>query len=256
MYKKWSIKTLQPITLPTKKLQLQGIKDELQTYITLTDKKQKQIALESIDLNIVSGIPTFMSGDPGKGFSCFWGMAMLHISVRREMVDVFGTSGNQALLEQSMAIYSLFGATAQMVMFNERMDNVSFSCNSNNVPGKNSQWEVSAYLNDSITGALFQFAQRYFNASTSEITAGIQQCNNGVPESWNRLGDSVKAKENEWAGNIIQSFSKNCTIDNADRPALLSKYMGAALYSTYTSSYANQGYVVPPVQPWPNWYKP
>ncbi|MHB1058288.1 MAG: insecticidal delta-endotoxin Cry8Ea1 family protein [Rhodanobacter sp.] len=226
-------------------LTLQGLKDDIDDYLALTDPGEKQDKLVSIDTTIVAAVPTFLNGDPARGFSCFWGMALLHIAVRNDLCQLFGNGGgNQTLYQQAVMAYCSFADVALGCLYNDRMGQVAMSCMSNNVPGKASEWRIDVAMTDGATGdALFTYQKFYANGQWNDgvLDRDTAQCNQGIRNAWNRLASSVQANFASLAGDAVQTMQAAVPRSAGQGEQLLQSMMDTAEYNTYSTQYVPYG---------------
>ena len=170
---------------------LKGIQDNLQEYnamsdATPSDKAAKQDKLISIETNMVTLVPTFLSGDIVNGFSCFWGMALLHLSALHDLHKVYDVSGYKEIYHKKVNAYSYFGKVATRCMYNRRMGKLSFTNNSGQIPGKNSQYNVVVLLTDTKTGTeLVDFTHYYRHGWTpQQIQQDSSEANSQLSSAW------------------------------------------------------------------------
>lgn len=226
-------------------LTLQGLKDEINAYLVLTDPVEKQEKLVSIDTAIVATVPTFLSGDPASGFSCFWGMALLHISVRHDLCQLFGDGGgNQALYQQAVMAYCSYAGVALGSLYNNRMGQVAVSRISTNVPGKASEWRIDVVMRDGATGdTLFTYEKFHGNGQWNDgvLDQDTAQCNQGIRAAWSPLAASVQASFASLAGDAVQTMQTAVPRSEGQGEQLLQSMMDAAEYNTYSTQYAPYG---------------
>ncbi|MBL8298091.1 MAG: hypothetical protein JNN30_07025 [Rhodanobacteraceae bacterium] len=215
---------------------LQGLQNQVSDYVQLTDPTQKQIALQAIDEVIVSNAPKFMNGDPGTNFSCFWGMALLHLSVRRELVQVFGSSGNAALLADSVVAYCAYGHTGLSRIYNTRLGQLQFSSSSDNVEGKNSKWRVYANLNDTSDNTELFIYSQIFNAPNWPIAQAASYVNSQLPIHWNDIQDPLQTQLNALL-HVIQTMQAANPYSETQGLAQLQQLMAPSDYQAYVQSY-------------------
>lgn len=220
-------------------LTLQGLQDEVNNYIQLTDPEQKLAALESIDNNVVLNLPKFLSGGPASGFSCFWGMALLHLSIRRELCHLVGDAANQQLLAESVETYCAFGRVGLSRIYNERLAQIEVTSSSNNVPGKNSMWAVNVNMTDNKTGAiLFQYNKMYRNGwGPAVLVKDTIYCNEQIAQQWTDLTGSLQSELGGWACDAIIQMEAKYPYTQTDALAKLQNAMDSTEYSQYTDNY-------------------
>lgn len=215
---------------------LQGLQDQISDYVQLTDPTQKQMALQAIDEVIVSNAPKFMNGDPGTNFSCYWGMALLHLTVRRELVQVFGSSGNATLLADSVVAYCAYGHTGLSRIYNTRLGQLSFYQSSDNVAGKNSKWRVYANLNDTSDNTELFVYSRVFNAPDWPIAQAASYVNSQLPIHWNDIEVPLQQQLNALL-EVIQTLQAANPYTEAQGLAQLQQLMAPTDYQNYLTSY-------------------
>lgn len=221
-------------------LTLQGLKDDLADYLALTDPAEKQDKLVSIDTTIVAAVPTFLSGDPARGFSCFWGMALLHISVRHDLCQLFGDGGgNQALYEQAVMAYCSFADVALGCIYNDRMGQVSVSCVSDNVEGKASQWRIAVGMTDGADGDTLYSYDRFYRTGWDNdvLNRDTEQCNQGLRNAWDTLSGTVQSNLDNVANDALQTMQAAMPRQSGQGLQLLQAMMDASEYNTYSTQY-------------------
>lgn len=226
-------------------LTLQGLKDEINAYLVLTDPIEKQEKLVSIDTTIVAAVPTFLNGDPARGFSCFWGMALLHICVRHDLCQLFGDGGgNQALYQEAVMAYCSFAEVALGCLYNNRMGEVAMSCMSTNVPGKASEWRIDVTMTDGANGGtLFNYSKFYRSGQWNNgvLDQDTTQCNQGIQAAWDPLAASVQTSFANLAGNAVQTMQAAVPRAPGQGEQLLQSMMDTAEYNTYSTQYVPYG---------------
>ena len=186
------------------KSQLQGIKNNMRDYNTLTDPGQKLRAIQSIDTVIQSIVPGFTQGPPESAFSVFWGIALLHLSVRRELYDLNRDEANRKLLRNSVMLYCTYARLSLSRAYNNRMNSVSVPYESTNEPGKNSNWIIYVDMNDQGRN-LFHFSNRYVGNkwNTGVLDERTTYCNTEIASQWTKLQSELQTEMKHWAFDAI-----------------------------------------------------
>ncbi len=221
-------------------LTLQGLKDAINAYLQLTDQSQQADALQAIDVTFTENLPKFLNGGPASGFSCFWGMALLHLCVRRDLLQIIGGSANEKLLSESVITYCAFARVGLSRIYNARLSQIQLAWNSDNVPGKNSMWEVSATMTDNKTGdVMFHYQKRYTNGWQSGALIGHDSayCNGQMWQLWNSLTSELQNSLGSWAFDAIQQMESKNAYTQAAALSLLQSVMDTAEYTQYSVNY-------------------
>ena len=230
------------------KLTLQGLKDDLNDYLILTSKDEKKEKLIAIDTVIVSNVPRFLNGDPDKGFSCFWGMALLHISVRHDLVQLFGGADNQTLYEESVKAYCCFGNVALPSIFNDRMRQVVVLCSSANQPGKASRWIIDvSMVDDKDNHSIYTYNKFYTNNQWTQqiFDQDTRECNAGLGSVWDTMTSQLRLNLKNLAGDAIDTMKSKYPVSSDEGLVLLQKIMDNQEYDDFKNKYIPSSKNVP-----------
>lgn len=164
---------------------LQGMKDDMALCATYTDPNEIRQTLNALDTTMTEAIPQFLTGDPTTNFSCAWGMAMLHISVRKAKAAAYGDDADAQALQDAVSMYTEYGRTALSVMYNQSMSGwLQLTANSNNQEGRNSNWIIGVDLVDTSQGglSLFSYHERYTGGNWSQalLDQDTRYCNQQI----------------------------------------------------------------------------
>ncbi|MDF2433690.1 MAG: hypothetical protein JWP44_3321 [Mucilaginibacter sp.] len=191
---------------------LKGIQINLKNYQRLTDKTQKQSALQAINTTIEAMVPSFLSGDISSGFSCFWGIALLHLAVKKELWELYRDQPNETLLRESTILYCKFGRVALSNIYNSLMDKVIISVHTANEPGKASNWEIDVRMKDKGT-EIFEY-RRYFRHkewNNQVLDKCTIECNDGIVPRWTAIETRTQKDLSDWAYDAIRELEKEYT---------------------------------------------
>ncbi|MDR3679445.1 MAG: insecticidal delta-endotoxin Cry8Ea1 family protein [Flavipsychrobacter sp.] len=217
---------------------LKGIQINLKNYQKLTDKAQKQSALQSINTTIEAMIPSFLSGDISSGFSCFWGIALLHLAVRKELWELYQDKANEDLLRESTILYSKFGRVALSNIYNGLLDKVIINSSSMNEPGKVSNWRIDVSVIDN-GASIFEYHKHFRTNQWNKQTLidCTVECNNGIAPKWAAIETRTKKDMADWAYDAIVELEKAYTFTETAALALVRDAMEDTDYVTFAKKY-------------------
>lgn len=191
---------------------LQGLRNEVRNYKVLTDEGQKRTAMQSAVGDMEMCLPRFLSGDPASNFSCFWGLALLHLSVRRELYDLMRDEANLKLLESTAITYCAYGRAALSRIYNQRLEQLKVAATSENYPGKVSDWVIDVSLDDTKTGTnMFHFARVYKKRDwdVNVLNERTSYCNTEITNKWNAFLPPLQTQLLNWAYEAITILEKD-----------------------------------------------
>ena len=189
---------------------LKGVQINLKNYQKLTDKTQKQTALQSINTTIEAMIPSFLSGDISSGFSCFWGIALLHLGVRKELWELYQDEPNKTLLRESVILYCKFGRAALANIYNGQMNKVVIDAKSENEPGKISNWRIDVRVIDNDDKLVYDYHKHFRGKEWDEgvLNRCTIECNNGIAPKWAAIETRTQKDLSDWAYDAILELEK------------------------------------------------
>lgn len=192
---------------------LKGIQINLRNYQKLTDKGQKQSALQSINTTIEAMIPSFLSGDISSGFSCFWGIALLHLGVRKELWELYQDEPNATLLRESTILYCKFGRVALANIYNGQMNKVVIDAQSDNEAGKVSNWRIDVQVIDNDGKQVYDYHKHFRSREWDEgvLNKCTIECNNGIAPKWAAIETRTQKDLADWAYDAILELEKGFT---------------------------------------------
>lgn len=217
---------------------LKGVQINLKNYEMLTDIDQKKSTLQSINTTIVAMIPTFLSGDVSSGFSCFWGIALLHLSVRKELWELYQDQANIDLLRTSTILYCKFGRVALSNIYNGKLDQVGINAESTNQPGKASNWIINVNVVDD-GKQVFEYS-KYFGKGQWNPTLLDQctvECNNGIMEQWGIITSRLQGDLASWAYDAIVELEAEYSFTEKEAVSLIADSMTDDDYKIFSSTY-------------------
>ncbi|MFC0181770.1 delta endotoxin, N-terminal domain [Pseudarcicella hirudinis] len=221
-------------------LTLQGIHNDLDTYLIQTDPKQKLIQIQAIDVIIQNHLPRFVSGEPSSAFSTFWAFALLHLSVRKEIYFLLQDEANLKLLKSSVMVYCTYARVALSRSYNDYLDAVAIEAISENEAGKVSNWQISVSMTDTKAGKnLFSFNKQYRRKEWDENVLNERTvfCNNEISGKWDNLLADLKSQMSDWAFNAILELEQTFPFKPEDGLKELKKFMEKGDAKLFDSNY-------------------
>lgn len=218
--------------------ELKGVQISLKNYQRLTDKTQKQSALQSINTTIETMAPSFLSGDVSSGFSCFWGIALLHLGVRKELWELYQDQANADLLRESTLLYCKFGRVALSNIYNGQLDLVGIKADSMNEPGKVSNWVIDVSITED-NSQTYTY-KKYFTRGqwTPQVLSQCTvECNAGIMARWNIITDGLQKDLASWAYDAIIELEKEYSFTEKEAVGLIEAAMEEGDYKTYSKKY-------------------
>jgi hypothetical protein len=224
-------------------LTLQGVRLSVSTYPTITDPRQKLSALVAIEKNIETVLPKFLSGEPASNFSCFWGIALLHMTIRRELCDIVKNSNdhaNEQLLKKYATLYCSYARTCLSRIYNDRISQIEVLASSDNEPGKHSNWRIDVTMTDKKTGAmLYEFHKHYRGKEWNNKVLDDQTIasNNEISKKWDELVSLIQKDISDWGFDAVKLLEKEYPFTHATGLAGLKTAMTLDDYKTYEDKY-------------------
>ncbi len=217
---------------------LKGIQINLNNYQRLSDKAQKQSALQSVNTTIEAMIPSFLSGDVASGFSCFWGIALLHLAVRKELWELYQDQANEDLLREYTLLYCKFGRVALSTIYNSRLDKLKLDVISTNEPGKASNWIIEVKMTDE-GQSIYQYSKyfRFREWNTDVLNNCTVECNQRLAVKWSGLDNQLKIDLASWAYEAIIELEKEYRFTENQLVTLVKGAMEESDYTTYAMKY-------------------
>lgn len=231
--------------------QLQGIKNDINQYLGITDPQEAQETLVSIQTTINTLVPQFLSGDPAKGFSCFWGMALLHIAVLRDLCKVFPDSGtaNQNQLAEMIQCYYTFAVRAlHGISYPAFLNEIQTTITYNSLSG--GEIQATLTITDKTTGEQILVSQLVYNEfCSSPVGEWVQQQQQHLFFLHQNIATTTVFNQlNNLAGNAISKFMAAYPIQQGTGMQILQSIMTPTDYSALVNQYL-PSYTWPPVYP-------
>lgn len=217
---------------------LKGVQISLKNYQKLTDKSQKQSALQSINTTIEAMVPSFLSGDVSSGFSCFWGIALLHLGVRKELWELYQDQANTNLLRESTILYCKFGRIALSNIYNGQLDEIGINVSSINEPGKVSNWIIDVNMVED-KKQIYQY-NKYFRKgewNPDVLNQCTTECNKGITPKWNVIVEHLQSDLADWAYDAIVEMEKEYSFTEKEALDLIKEAMEEGDYKAYSKKY-------------------
>jgi hypothetical protein len=239
---------------------LQGIRSDMNEYSLLTDQGQRREKLEAMDNSITLLAPQFLSGDPGHNFSLFWGMALVHLSVRAERAAIYNDDPNRQLLQELAQAYAAFAVTGTKTMYNQRMPLIGIDLHSGPLGGFNPikklslTWYFEYWVKDNLTGEVLGHQYVKYNRFQGRRAIEREQ-NIYFSNAWQGKSEIVLNDINDKFGRHIATLQQRYPIDTAGANNLLKGMMIPADFEKYISTYLPQAAVLatpPVIYPFPN----
>jgi hypothetical protein len=218
---------------------LKGVQINLKNYQKLIDKSQKQSALQSINTTIEAMIPSFLSGDISSGFSCFWGIGLLHLGVRKELWELYQDEPNKTLLRESAVLYCKFGRVALANIYNGQMNKVLIDAKSDNEPGKISNWHIDVRVIDN-NGAQVYSYHKYFRTNQwneDVLNKCTIECNNDIAPKWATIETRTQKDLADWAYDAILELEKEYTYTEKAGLDQIKDAMQSTDYTAFLKNY-------------------
>jgi hypothetical protein len=221
---------------------LKGVQISLKNYQRLTDRTQKQSALQSINTTIESMVPSFLSGDVSSGFSCFWGVALLHLGVKKELWELYQDQPNEALLRESTILYCKFGRVALSNIYNSLMDKVVVTALSENEAGKASNWRIDVRMTDNGT-PVYEFIKHFRGKEWDErvLNNCTTECNNAIAPKWAAIETKTQGDLAHWAFDAIRELEREYTFTEQAALTEVRNAMEEGDYTTFAKKYYPSG---------------
>ena len=240
--------------LERQKQVLAGIKLNILQYKPLTDRPQRLAKLVAIETLIETNLPWFMAGDPKENFTCFWGLALLHLTVRKEICLMVPPGQNDAandeLLRKYVAMYCEYGRVALSRMHNSLINPIDLTYSCMNEPGKVSNLRIDVDLQSNTTGqSLFAFHKLYRRNEWDNSTIPRENavCNQGISSGWDHNMTDLNQKFASWAFDGIRELEANFTWTKQEVLDQLRIAMMEADYNNFVKYYGTQSIYHTPV---------
>lgn len=157
--------------LKTLKETLQGLKHDTQECSAIEPGFAKIARLQAIISSCVINAPQFLAGNPATNFSCFWGFALLHLSLLKEQAHTVPNAASDQQLRDAAIAYSKYAQVALSRMYNRPMElNPNESTNE---PGKVSNWVVDFAIRFTDTGEELYRINRLFRHNPTQRTPSL-----------------------------------------------------------------------------------
>jgi len=217
---------------------LLGIHNAVSDYNELTDTVQRLQSLQAIDTIITSKVPSFVHGKPESAFSTFWGLALLHLTIRREIYNLRQDEANKKLLKNSVMVYCTFARVAFSRIYNDRINTVTLSATCENEPGKVSNLHIDVELRHS-GGGLVSFHKLYRRGEWNDalINERTNYFNIELPKAWDNMVNGTKSDLNNWAFDAILLLEKEFPHTTQDGLKEIQKVLSDTEYKTFEQEY-------------------